>query len=80
MSLFNFKKNIDHFKEHCPTEARNYFKEILSKLETIEKRLETNINRLSRSPKLVSGKKTTLKNLQIYVQKTKRNSSKKLTC
>ena len=40
MSLFNFKKNIDHFKEHCPTEARNYFKEILSKLETIEKRLD----------------------------------------
>ena len=40
MKLFNFKKNIDHFKQNCPTEARNYFKEIISKLETIEKRLD----------------------------------------
>ena len=40
MSLFNCKKNIDHFRENCPTEARNYFKEILSKLEIIEKRLD----------------------------------------
>ena len=32
MGLFNFKKNIDHFKENCPTEARGYFKEILIKL------------------------------------------------
>ena len=31
MSLFGFKKNIKHFKENCPVEARNYFNEILSK-------------------------------------------------
>lgn len=40
MSLFGFKKNIEHFKENCPIEARNYFKEILSKLDNIEKRLD----------------------------------------
>lgn len=40
MGLFNFKKNIDHFKENCPTEARGYFKKILIKLESIEKRLD----------------------------------------
>ena len=40
MALFSFKKNIDHFKEHCPVEARNYFKEILLKLESIEKKLD----------------------------------------
>jgi len=32
MSLFNIKKNLDYFKENCPIEARNYFKEILNKL------------------------------------------------
>jgi hypothetical protein len=40
MSLFNIKKNINHFKENCPVEARTYFKEILNKLESIEKRLD----------------------------------------
>ena len=40
MSLFNFKKYIDHFKEQCPTEARNYFKDILTKLKPIKKRLD----------------------------------------
>ena len=40
MSLFNIKKNLHHFKENCPIEARNYFKEILNKLESIEKRLD----------------------------------------
>ena len=40
MALFSFKKNIDHFKENCTVEARNYFKEILLKLESIEKKLD----------------------------------------
>ena len=39
MSLFGFKKSMDHFKENCPTEARNYFKEILLKLESIENKI-----------------------------------------
>lgn len=37
MSLFD----LSHFKENCPVEARNYFKEILNKLESIEKRLDS---------------------------------------
>jgi|TARA_B110000438_G_scaffold300068_1_gene351610 hypothetical protein len=45
MSLFGFKKSINHFKENCPVEARNYFKEILLKLESIEKRLDNLENR-----------------------------------
>ena len=45
MSLFGFKKSMDHFKENCPSEARNYFKEILLKLESIEKRLDNLENR-----------------------------------
>ena len=40
MSLFGFKKNIEHFKEHCPVEARDYFKKIILKLESIENRLD----------------------------------------
>ena len=37
MSLFD----LSHFKENSPLESRNYFKEILNKLETIEKRLDS---------------------------------------
>ena len=37
MSLFD----LSHFKENCPVKARNYFKEILNKLESIEKRLDS---------------------------------------
>jgi len=37
MSLFD----LSHFKENCLVEARNYFKEILNKLESIEKRLDS---------------------------------------
>ena len=40
ISLFGFKKNIEHFKEHCPVEARDYFKKIILKLESIENRLD----------------------------------------
>ena len=37
MKLFD----LSHFKEHCPVEARNYFTEILDKLEKIEKRIDS---------------------------------------
>ncbi len=37
MKLFD----LSHFKEKCPIEARNYFKEIILKLEKIEKRLDS---------------------------------------
>jgi len=40
MNIFNFKKNLNHFKENCPIEARNYFKEILIKLDGIEKKID----------------------------------------
>ena len=33
--------DLSHFKEKCPIEARNYFKEIILKLEKIEKRLDS---------------------------------------
>lgn len=36
MKLFD----LSHFRENCPTEAKNYFEEIIMKLEKIEKRLE----------------------------------------
>ena len=36
MKLFD----LSHFKENCPTEAKNYFKDILYKLESIERRIE----------------------------------------
>ena len=34
--LSEFAKRVT---EHCPTEARNYFEEILNKLEKIENRI-----------------------------------------
>ena len=37
MKLFD----LSHFKEKCPIEARNYFNEIILKLEKIEKRLDS---------------------------------------
>tara|TARA_B100000965_G_scaffold52059_1_gene38739 strand:+ start:603 stop:734 length:132 start_codon:yes stop_codon:yes gene_type:complete len=37
MKLFD----LSHFKENCPTEAKNYFQEILKKLEKIENKLES---------------------------------------
>jgi hypothetical protein len=40
MSIFNFKKKLNHFKENCPIEARNYFKEILIKLDSIEQKID----------------------------------------
>ena len=33
-------KLSEHFFEKCPTEARNFFHQILAKLEDIEKKLE----------------------------------------
>ena len=45
MKLFD----LSHFKEHCPVEARNYFKEILHKIEKIEKRIESIDRKLSKS-------------------------------
>ena len=41
----DLKKLSEHFFEKCPTEARNFFHQILEKLEKIEKKideLETN--------------------------------------
>ena len=37
MKLFD----LSHFKENFPIAARNYFKEIILKLEKIEKRLDS---------------------------------------
>ncbi len=34
-------KLSEHFFEKCPTEARNFFHQILVKLDEIEKKLET---------------------------------------
>ena len=42
MKLFD----LSHFKENCPTEAKNYFKEIVMKLEKIEKKLEKIENKI----------------------------------
>ena len=33
-------KLSEHFFEKCPTEARNFFQQILAKLDEIEKKLE----------------------------------------
>ena len=33
-------KLSEHFFEKCPTEARNFFHQILAKLDAIEKKLE----------------------------------------
>ena len=32
--------DLSHFKENCPTEAKNYFNLILKRLETIQKKLD----------------------------------------
>jgi len=45
MKLFD----LSHFKEHCPVEARNYFKEILNRLEIIEKRIDSIDEKISKS-------------------------------
>ncbi len=42
MKLFD----LSHFKENCPTEAKSYFKDILLKLENIEKRLDKIENKI----------------------------------
>ena len=34
------KKLSEHFFEKCPTEARNFFHQILEKLEKIEKKID----------------------------------------
>ena len=53
--ILNYKKykelfmklfDLSHFKENCPTEAKNYFKEIIMKLEKIEKKLEKIENKI----------------------------------
>lgn len=45
MKLFD----LSHFKEHCPVEARDYFKEILDRLDKIEKRIESIDKKVSKS-------------------------------
>ena len=45
MKLFD----LSHFKEHSPVEERNYFKEILDKLEKIEKRIDSIDKKISNS-------------------------------
>ena len=35
----DLKKLSEHFFEKCPTEARNFFHQILEKLEKIEKKI-----------------------------------------
>ena len=53
--ILNYKKykellmklfDLSHFKENCPTEAKNYFKEIIMKLEKIEIKLEKIENKI----------------------------------
>ena len=36
----DLKKLSEHFFEKCPTEARNFFHQILEKLEKIEKKID----------------------------------------
>ena len=36
----DLKKISEHFFEKCPTEARNFFHQILEKLEKIEKKID----------------------------------------
>ena len=36
----DLKKLSEHFFEKCPTEARNFFHQILKKLEKIEKKID----------------------------------------
>ena len=36
----DLKKLSEHFFEKCPTEARNFFHQILEKLENIEKKID----------------------------------------
>ena len=40
MNNDELKKLSEHFFEKCPTEARNFFHQILAKLDEIEKKLE----------------------------------------
>ena len=40
---YNPKKDIlDHFLNNCPVEAKNYFENILTRLDRIEKKLDSN--------------------------------------
>ena len=36
----DLKKLSEHFFEKCPTEARNFFHQILEKLDKIEKKID----------------------------------------
>tara|TARA_Y100001936_G_C15820312_1_gene531341 strand:- start:536 stop:667 length:132 start_codon:yes stop_codon:yes gene_type:complete len=36
----NNKDLLDHFMNNCPVEAKNYFENILSRLEKIEKKID----------------------------------------
>jgi len=37
----NNKDLLDHFLNKCPVEAKNYFENILNRLERIEKKLDS---------------------------------------
>tara|TARA_B100001248_G_C27155995_1_gene351267 strand:+ start:486 stop:611 length:126 start_codon:yes stop_codon:yes gene_type:complete len=37
----NNKDLLDHFLNNCPVEAKNYFENILNKLERIEKKIDS---------------------------------------
>ena len=45
MKLFD----LSHFKEKCPIEARNYFKQIIEKLENLEKRIDSIDQKITKS-------------------------------
>tara|TARA_B100000989_G_scaffold122555_1_gene90515 strand:+ start:749 stop:874 length:126 start_codon:yes stop_codon:yes gene_type:complete len=36
------KDILDHFLNNCPVEAKNYFENILTRLDRIEKKLDSN--------------------------------------
>ena len=46
MDLKKISEFAKQVTEHCPVEARNFFEEILDKLDKIEKRLEDIENKI----------------------------------
>ena len=40
----NEKDILDHFLNNCPVEAKNYFENILTRLERIEKKIDSKSN------------------------------------
>ena len=48
MDLEKISEFAKQVTEHCPVEARNFFEEILDKLDKIEKRLDSIENKINK--------------------------------